>query len=158
MITDSDRSAELPPVVETGTIYFIAPHSMLHPSPRALRLTIGGLLGAAAWPLVAAGARWVPEPLQFLIGWFVFTIGPGFVVGGAVSRRLDRMTRLVVLLAAGSAAAPVVIDLLGRAHLEPLFPYIAAAFTGMYAALAGGPAGEAEPVGRAGGAAWRSAG
>src|SRR2546421_85591 len=119
MITDSDRSAELPPVVETGTIYFIAPHSMLHPSPRAFRLTIGGLLGAGAWPLLAAGARWVPEPLQFLIGWFVFTIGPGFVVAGAVSRRLDRMTRVVVLLAAGSAAAPGVIDLLGRSHTVP---------------------------------------
>src|SRR3954465_13544941 len=127
MITDSDRSAEPPPVVETGTIYFIAPHSMLHPSTRASRLTIGGLLGACAWPLPAAGAPWLPEPLQFLIGWFVFTIGPGFVVAGTVLRAAARLPRLVVLLASGSAAAPVVVDLLGRTHLIPAFPYVAGA-------------------------------
>ncbi|HXI31567.1 MAG TPA: hypothetical protein VNG89_24185 [Vicinamibacterales bacterium] len=111
---------------------------MLHPSSRASRLAIGGLAGACAWPLIGMAAPWLPEPLRFLIGWSVFTIGSGFVVAGAVSRDLDALTRAVVMLAAGSAAAPVAIDLLGRAHLLAVFPYVAAALAGACAASAAG--------------------
>src|SRR5215813_13517600 len=94
MMTESDRSAERPPVVGKGTLYFIPLHSMLHPWSRASRATIGGLAGACAWPLVAAAAPWLPEPLRFLSGLFLFTIGPGFVVAGSVSRELDALTRV----------------------------------------------------------------
>src|SRR5262245_28864019 len=134
MMTESDRSAELPPVGEKGTLYFIPLHSMLHPSSRASRLTIGGLAGACAWPLVGIAAPWLPEPLRFLAGWFVFTIGPGFVVTAALSRDLDAVTRLILMLAAGTAAAPVLVDLLGRAHLLSAYPYLAAALAGACAA------------------------
>src|SRR5262249_51966737 len=141
MMTESDRSAERPPVVGKATIYFIPLHSMLHLSSRAARLTIGGLAGACAWPLVALAAPWLPEPLTFFIRWFLFTIGPGFLIAGAVTRELDRLTRVVVMLAVGSAAAPVAIDLLGRMHALAAFPFVASALGG---ALAVGAVGGAE--------------
>src|SRR5689334_14745968 len=131
MITDSDRSAARPPVVDSGTtLYFIAPPSMLHPSSRASRLAIGGLAGACAWPLVSTAAPWLPEPLRFFVGWLVFTIGPGFVVSAGLARALDPLAAVIVMLAAGSAASPVLIDLVGRVHLIPIFPYLAAAAAG----------------------------
>ena len=103
---------------------------MLHPSSRASRLAIGGLAGACAWPLVSAAAPWLPEPLRFFVGWLVFTIGPGFVVSAGLAAALDPLTAVIVMLAAGSAASPVLIDLLGRVHLIPIFPYLAAAAAG----------------------------
>ena len=103
---------------------------MLQLSSLASRLTVGGLLGACAWPVLRAAAPWLPEPLRFLLGWLVFTIGPGLAVAGGVSRNLDALRRLIVMLGAGSAAAPVLIDLLGRARLVPAFPYVACAFAG----------------------------
>lgn len=98
------------------------------------RLTIGGVLGACVWPILQAAAPWIPEPLRFLLGWFVFTIGPGFVVAGGVSRRMATLPRLIIVLAAGTAATPVLIDLLGRVHLLIAFPFVACACAG--AALA----------------------
>src|SRR4029079_3935028 len=137
MITDSDRSAARPPVADSGpTLYFIAPPSIVHPSSRASRLAIGGLAGACAWPLVSTAAPWLPEPLRFFVGWLVFTIGPGFVVSAGLARALDPLAAVIVMLAAGSAASPVVIDLLGRVHLMPLFPYLAAASAGAAAVSA----------------------
>src|SRR5262249_18313934 len=135
MMTESDRSAELPPVVEEGTLYSIPLHSMLHPSPRASRLIIGGLAGACVWPVVSSTAPWLPEPLRFLAGWCLFTRAPGFVVTGALPRDLGGMTRVILMLAAGSLAAPVLVDLLGRAHLLAAFPYLAAALAGAWAAF-----------------------
>src|SRR4051812_7186693 len=137
MITDSDRSAARPPVVDSGTtLYFIAPPSMLHPSSRASRIAIGGLAGACAWPLLSNAAPWLPEPLRFLVGWALFTIGPGFVVSGVLARTLDPLTAAVLMLAAGSAAAPVLIDLLGRLHLMAAFPYLAMTSAGAAAVCA----------------------
>src|SRR5262249_31768610 len=127
--------AELPPVVEKGTLYSIPLHSMLHPSPRASRLIIGGLAGACVWPVVGITAPWLPEPLRFLAGWFLFTIGPGFVVTAALSRDRAALTRVILMLAAGSAAAPLLIDVLGRAHLLAAFPYLACALAGACAAV-----------------------
>ncbi|HMF99091.1 MAG TPA: hypothetical protein VKE96_32545 [Vicinamibacterales bacterium] len=108
---------------------------MLHSSPRTSRLIVGGLAGACAWPLVGIAAPWLPEPLRFLAGWFLFTIGPGFVVTAALGREFDGLTRVILMLAAGTAAAPVLIDLLGRAHLLALFPYAASALAGACAAF-----------------------
>ena len=109
---------------------------MLHPSSRASRLAIGGLAGACAWPLVSAAAPWLPEPLRFFLGWLVFTIGPGFVASAGLARSLDPLGRVILMLAAGSAASPVMIDLLGRIHLIPLFPYLAAVSAGAAAVCA----------------------
>jgi hypothetical protein len=103
---------------------------MLQLSSLATRLTVGGLLGACAWLLLRAIAPALPEPLRFLLGWFVFTLGPGLAVAGGVSRNLDALRRLIVVLGAGSAATPVVIDLLGRVHLLAAFPFIACAMAG----------------------------
>src|SRR3954462_706276 len=103
---------------------------MLHPSSRASRLAIGGLAGACAWPLVSTAAPWLPEPLRFVLGWLVFTVGPGFVVSAGLARSLDPLARVILMLAARSAAAPVLIDLLGRVHLVAIFPYLAAAAAG----------------------------
>jgi hypothetical protein len=103
---------------------------MLQLRSPASRVIAGGVLGAAAWPLLRTAAPWLPEPLRFLLGWFVFTFGPGFVVAGMLSRNLGALRRSIVVLAAGSAATPVVIDLLGRAHLLPAFPYLACAAAG----------------------------
>ena len=102
--------------------------------PSTARLAIGGLLGACGWPIVHLAAPWLPEPLQFLVGWFVFTIGPGFAAAGYVARTLDPLRRVIVLLGAGSAATAVLINLLGRAGLVPAFPYLAFALSGMYVA------------------------
>ena len=111
----------------------------------AFRLTVGGLLGACAWPVVHVAAQRLPEPLRFLLGWFVFTIGPGFLVAGFVSRHLDTLRRVIIALAAGSAATPVLIDLLGRLQLVPAFPFVACALAGAGLAawrLAPAPSGE----------------
>jgi hypothetical protein len=99
-------------------------------------LVIGALVGAISWPILRVAAPSVPEPLRFVLGYLVFTIGPGFVAAGAVSRGLDALTRVIVLLAAGTAAAPALIDLLGRAGLVPAFPYLACAMAGAYVASA----------------------
>src|SRR3954466_6026041 len=97
MITDSDRSAARPPVVDSGTtLYFIAPPSMLHPSSRASRLAIGGLAGACARQGVSTAAPWLPEPLRFVVGWLVFTIGPGSVVSAGLARWLCRGVCVII--------------------------------------------------------------
>lgn len=88
------------------------------------------LLGAAAWPVVHAALPWLPEPIRFLIGWGLFTFGSGIAVSARLTRHLDPLTRTIVALGVGSAATPVLVDLLGRAHLIPALPYITAAMAG----------------------------
>ncbi len=96
----------------------------------APRVIAAGALGSCAWPALRAAAPLLPEALRFLLGWLLFTLGPGFVVAGAVTRDLGPLRRVILVLAAGSAATPVVIDLLGRAHLLGAFPYVACACAG----------------------------
>jgi len=95
----------------------------------------GALLGACAWPVLGAALPFVPEPIRFLIGWLLFTFGPGIALGGRLTRNLDPLRRVIVVLGVGSAATPVLIDVLGRLHLVPAFPYIAAALAGVGLAL-----------------------
>jgi len=113
-----------------GTVYFIAPASMPQSLPIAFRLLAGVSLGACAWPAARAVLPFVPTPLRFLLGWLLFTFGPGVAAGGRLTRDLDWLRRLIVVLGVGSAATPVLIDLLGRMHLVPVFPYLAAALAG----------------------------
>jgi hypothetical protein len=97
---------------------------------RVKRLTAGALLGACAWPVLAASLPFLPIPIRFLLAWFLFTFGPGIAVGGRLTRDLDPLQRVIVLLGIGSAATPVLIDLLGRMNLVAAFPYVAAALGG----------------------------
>ena len=90
--------------------------------PPTTRLIIGAALGAAAWPVLSVALPFLPEPVRFLLAWSLFTFGPGVAVGGRVTRDLDSLTRVIVVLGTGSAAAAVLIDLLGRAHWIPVFP------------------------------------
>ena len=98
--------------------------------PIPIRLVAGVLAGACAWPAVSASLWLLPLPARFLVTWLLFTFGPGMAVAGRLTRDLDPLRRLIVVLGAGSAAAPVLIDVLGRLNLVPAFPYIVAAFTG----------------------------
>jgi hypothetical protein len=63
----------------------------------------------------------------FLLAWFIFTFGPGITITGRLTRDLDPLRRITVALGVGSAAAPVLINLLGRLHLVPAFPFLAVA-------------------------------
>jgi len=66
----------------------------------------------------------------FLLGWFLFTFGPGIALTGRLTRDTDVLRRVIVALGVGSAAAPLLIDILGRLHLVPAFPYLAIALGG----------------------------
>src|SRR2546423_2277153 len=61
----------------------------------------------------------------FLLAWFIFTFGPGIAITGRLTRDVDPLRRVVVALGVGSAAAPVVINFVGRLHLVPVFPVAA---------------------------------
>src|SRR5947208_17071578 len=67
----------------------------------------------------------------FLLAWFVFTFGPGFAITARLTRDLDVLRRVVVALGVGSAATPLLIDILGRVHAVPVFPVLAFALAGV---------------------------
>jgi hypothetical protein len=90
----------------------------------------GALIGACAWAATSAALPFLPTPVRFLLAWFVFTFGPGVAVAGRLTRTLDPLTRVIVVLGVGSATAPILIDILGRANLIAAFPYVAAALAG----------------------------
>ena len=94
------------------------------------RVTAGAVLGACAWAVLGISLPLLPEVIRFLLAWGVFTFGPGIAVAGRLTRDLDPLRRVGVVLGVGSAATPVLIDVLGRLHLVPAFPYIAAALAG----------------------------
>ncbi len=98
--------------------------------PGAIRLAIGALFGAILWPVFHVLLPWFPEIVGFALAWFLFTFGPGVVISAVLTRDLDRLWRVVIALGAGSAATPVLVDLLGYAGLVALFPYLALAGCG----------------------------
>lgn len=108
---------------------------MFQSLPIAVRLITGAALGASAWLLARVVLPFLPIPARFILGWLLFTFGPGAAVAGRLTRDIDPWRRVIVLLGVGSAATPVLIVVLGRAHLLPAFPYVAAALAG--AGLAG---------------------
>jgi hypothetical protein len=63
--------------------------------------------------------------IVFLLAWFIFTFGPGIALTGLLTRDLDLLRRIVIALGAGSAAAPVLINLLGRLDVTLAFPILA---------------------------------
>lgn len=94
------------------------------------RLLIGAVIGAISWPLLRAALPVVPEIGRFTLAWLLFTFGPGIVISVRLVKDLDRLTGTLIALGAGSAATPVIVDLLGYAGLVGVFPYLAAAFAG----------------------------
>ena len=100
-----------------------------------MHVAIGALAGAAAWAIAARGLPFLPVAARFLIAWGTFTFGPGVVVAGYVTRRLEGARRLIVVLATGSAVLPSFLDVLGRADIVPAFPYLAWACAGAGLAL-----------------------
>jgi hypothetical protein len=96
----------------------------------AVRVTAGACLGALAWPALHAVLPRLPEAARFVLGYALFAFGPGVAIAGAVSRALDPLQRVIVVVGAGGAAAAALVNLLGHADLVPAFPYIAAACTG----------------------------
>src|ERR1700675_744053 len=77
----------------------------------------------------------------FLLAWFIFTFGPGIAITGRLTRDLDPLRRVVVALGVGTAAAPVLINFLGRLHLVPLFPVVALVVGGVGLWLSRGRSG-----------------
>src|SRR6185295_19904755 len=100
---------------------------MFYARPSAMRLTAGALIGVGAWVAVSAALPFIPVPLRFLLGWLIFTFGPGIAIAGYLTRDLVPLRRVTVVLGVGSAVTPALIDVLGRMHLVPAFPYVAAA-------------------------------
>ncbi len=98
--------------------------------PIAMRLTAGAVLGACAWAAFGVSLPFLPIFVRFLLAWFVFTFGPGIAIAGRLTRDLDLLRRVAIVLGIGSAATPVLIDILGRLNLVPAFPYVAAALAG----------------------------
>src|SRR5207245_5492621 len=74
---------------------------------RVRLFTIGALLGAGVWPALSVLLPFLPVPLRFLLAWCLFTFGPGVAVGGRLTRDLDPLQRVIVLLGIGSAATPI---------------------------------------------------
>src|SRR4051812_32705235 len=103
---------------------------MLDARPFAIRLIAGALIGVAAWIAVTASLPFTPLLVRFLIAWLAFTFGPGFAIAGYLTRDLDPLRRVIILLGVGSAATPALIDGLGRAGFVQAFPFAAFALCG----------------------------
>ena len=88
-----------------------------------------GLAGALAWPAIASALPGLSPALAFLVAWLLFTFGCG-IAGVWLFRDLDPLRRLILVLGIGSAAAPVIVELLGRVGWLGAFPYVATGMAG----------------------------
>ncbi|HYN08546.1 MAG TPA: hypothetical protein VES67_14280 [Vicinamibacterales bacterium] len=98
--------------------------------PVAIRLTIGALLGAFAWPALRFLLPVVPDFPRFVLTWALFTFGPGVILAAWLTRNLDRLSGVILSLGVGSAAVAALIDGLGHLGLVAIFPYLATALSG----------------------------
>lgn len=114
--------------------------------PVAIRLTMGALLGACAWPVLRVLLPHLPDLLRFEAAWFLFTFGPGIVLSVWLTRDLDWMSRVAIALGAGSAATPVLIDLSGYTGLVGIFPYVTTALAGAGLAIWWSSPGQRAPL------------
>src|SRR5258705_2380791 len=93
MMIDKDRAVALEGAGIEGTVYFSATASMLPPPALVFRLMAGVLVGAAAWPALHAVMPRLPELIRFLLGYWLFTFGPGLALSGRLTRDLDPLVR-----------------------------------------------------------------
>lgn len=115
-----------------------------------IRLIVGTILGALAWPAIGVLLPHLPIPFRFVIAWFLFTFGPGVVAAGRLTRSLDSIRRIIVVLGVGSATTALLIDVLGRLNLIPSFPYVTFALAGAGIAdwTVGDPASKSDRMSR----------
>src|SRR5438034_1584412 len=100
------------------------------PTGSLQRGVAGAVVGALVWAVLQPLLPLLPLPIRFFSAWLLFTLGPGLAVGAWLTRDIDPLARLIVLLGIGSASTAVLIDGLGRLHLLAAFPYVAFALGG----------------------------
>jgi hypothetical protein len=96
------------------------------------RLTVGLLLGAVCWPLLSAVLPALPAWFRFWLTLLGFCVGSGSLVAGALVSNLPVAERGIVLCAIGVGVAPLIADLMGRAGIIGVFPYVALAGGGIF--------------------------
>lgn len=96
-----------------------------------------GLVSWLGWLNLMAD---IPTWARALVSVIVFVIGPGLLVSEPMTRRADRLDRLVVSLAAGLVATPALAHGLGLLGGLVFVPWLAAAMTGVAAQRAVGRA------------------
>ena len=101
------------------------------------------MAGALAWIVLHPLLLRFPLSLRFSLAWAIFTIGPGIVLGGRLTRDIDPLQRTIVQLGLGSAAVPLLVEILGRVGLIQVFPYVVCALAGLGWSMVGREPGRA---------------
>jgi hypothetical protein len=94
-------------------------------------LVLGTAAGALAWVAIHPALGLLPESVRFFIAWLIFTAGPGMALGAWLTRDVDPLQGTIVQLGIGSAALPVLVEVVGRLGLIGGFPYLACALAGL---------------------------
>ncbi len=92
---------------------------------------MGTIAGALAWVVLDPVLSLAPQAVRFFVAWLVFTIGPGMAVGAWLTRDMDWLQRTIIQLGIGSAAVPILVEILGRAGFIQVFPYLVCALGGL---------------------------
>jgi len=87
--------------------------------------------GVAAWLLWQWALPSVPGPLRAIVALAVFVIGPGAALADPLTRRVDAVERAIVPLGTGLVGAAALAHALGQLGATSLFPWVAAALTGV---------------------------
>jgi hypothetical protein len=120
----------LPPSPDHPAIAARHATGFARPSHAWVRAAAGAALGACSWIPLAPALRLLPDPIRFVAAWILFTAGPGAVVAARLTSGLPALDRGILLLGLGSAATPILIEVLGRLHGLGAFPYVACALAG----------------------------
>jgi len=111
------------------------------------RLSLGFVLGATAWLLLALLLPLVPVWLRFGLALLTFTVGAGSLGAGFLVVDRPPLEQAIVLCALGVGLAPLGADVLGRIGLVALCPYVACGGAGLFVArLAKKSGSAANPV------------
>ena len=88
------------------------------------------MAGGLAWLVLHPLLSFLPEPARFLVALVIFTAGPGLALGAHLTRGVDPLQGTIIQMGLGSAAVPVLVELIGRVGLIQVFPYLACALGG----------------------------
>jgi hypothetical protein len=72
------------------------------------------MAGGLAWFVLHPLLAFLPEPARFLVAWVIFTAGPGLALGAHLTRGIDPLQGTIIQMGLGSAAVPVLVELVGR--------------------------------------------